>query len=452
MNIILLSGGSGKRLWPLSNHSRSKQFLQLLTDENGIQESMVQRINRQIKSLDGVHKVIIATNQSQVDPIRNQLSKEVELVIEPERRNTFPAILLSAAYLAYEKKIDLKEPIVILPVDPYVEMEYFHLLQTMEQIIQEGQTELVLMGIQPTYPSQKYGYIQLNQPITKDRKQLCYEVCAYHEKPSEEQAMKYISQGALWNAGVFGTTLGFLMSYLEQEVQATSYEQVLESYALLERISFDRKVVERCSSISVIPYLHGWKDLGTWNTLTEEMDTTAIGAVVVDDHSCNSHIINELSIPMVVLGAKNMIVAASPDGILISEKGSSSHMKPYVDLLDNRPMFEQRRWGEYKVLDYVTYEDGMKSLTKHLQMNPEERISYQSHGMREEVWTIVDGTGILVLNDVEEVVSRGKVIQIPKGMKHALKAVTHLHFIEVQIGEDLVEEDIERYSYEWKCL
>ncbi|MFI3201064.1 MAG: sugar phosphate nucleotidyltransferase [Eubacteriales bacterium] len=449
MNIVLLSGGSGKRLWPLSNHTRSKQFLQLLKNEENEDESMVQRIYRQIQAVEGEHTILIATNQTQIDSITNQLPREVELVVEPERRNTYPAILLTAAYLAFVKKKSLEEPIMILPVDPYVGKEYFHTLSTMEHIVVENIAELVLMGVRPTYPSEKYGYIQKSEELCLWNNEEAYRVCSYCEKPELETAKQYVQQGAFWNAGVFGCKLGFLVRYLQEELQVNTYEEALGAYHSIEAISFDRKVVEHTKSIAMVAYNNNWKDLGTWNTLTEEMNHHTIGEVIVDDTTKNTHIINELSIPMVVLGAKDLIVAASPDGILISNKSTSSYMKPYVDQLDNRPMFEQRRWGEYKVLDYETYQDGMKSLTKHLQMNPGEFISYQSHGKREEIWTIVDGEGILVLNEEEDFVTRGRVIQIEKGMKHALKAITNLHFIEVQIGEELVEEDIRRYDYNW---
>lgn len=449
MNIVLLSGGSGKRLWPLSNHTRSKQFLQLLKKNEDEYESMMQRIYRQIHQVEGKHTVIIAANQTQIDSITNQLPREIEFVMEPKRRNTFPAVLLSAAYLAFEKKVSLEEPILVLRVDPYVEESYFRALTIMEQVVAENRAQLVLMGVSPTYPSEKYGYIQCREGEKYTNGELVYEVSSCYSKPDVETAKSYLKSGAYWNGGVFACKLGFIMEHLETQLQVTSYDDVVKSYERIESISFEQKMLEETKSIAMVPYVDNWKSLGTWNTLTEEMEQNTIGEVITDDTTENTHIINELSIPMLVLGAKNLIVAASPDGILISDKATSSYMKPYVDQLDNRPMFEQRRWGEYKVLDYVTYEDGMKSLTKHLQMNPGEMISYQSHSQRTEIWTIVDGEGVLVLDDKESAVTRGTVIQIKKEMKHGLKAITNLHFIEVQIGEDLIEEDIRRYEYKW---
>ncbi len=159
MKIVLLSGGSGKRLWPLSNDIRSKQFLKVVRNEEGKKESMLQRVYRQIKEagLDG--GITVATSAAQAESIKGQLGEAVSIVVEPERRNTFPAIALSAAYLYFEKGCPLKETVVVLPVDPYVGEEYFQMLHKLDAAVQAGAADLVLMGVAPTYPSEKYGYI-----------------------------------------------------------------------------------------------------------------------------------------------------------------------------------------------------------------------------------------------------------------------------------------------------
>ena len=155
MQLILLSGGSGKRLWPLSNDSRSKQFLKLLKDDNGNYESMVQRVYRQILSAGINADITVSTNIYQLDSIRTQLGKNIDIVIEPERRDTFPAIALACSYLYSKKRISEEEVIIVLPVDPFTGAEYFKLLYKMESLIKEEAANLVLMGINPTYPSNK---------------------------------------------------------------------------------------------------------------------------------------------------------------------------------------------------------------------------------------------------------------------------------------------------------
>lgn len=446
MNIILLSGGSGKRLWPLSNDHRAKQFLKLLKKEDGGYESMVQRVYRQIREAEIDANIVIATNDAQVDFIKTQLGEGVDIVVEPDRRDTFPAIALSSAYLALEKKAGYDEPVLVLPVDPYAELEYFHVIQKMEEAVLQGEADMVLMGIRPTYPSAKYGYII---PQEKGQDLGLYHVERFTEKPTEEHAEELIRDGAFWNGGVFGFKLGYLMNLVEKYEKVTSFQGLRLNYGRLKKISFDYEVVEKADSIAMVPYSGKWKDLGTWNTLTEEMDDACIGQVTIGEDAKNTHVINELDIPVVVLGTQDIVVAASPDGILVSDKHKSSYLKPYVEDMGDRPMFEERRWGEYKVLDYMTHEDGMKSLTKHLAIRAGQSISYQRHLMRDEIWTVIDGTGDLVIDGHVRNVRRGDVAYITKGQKHAMRAVTDLEFIEVQIGKTLVEEDIERLEWEW---
>lgn len=444
MNIVLLSGGSGKRLWPLSNNARSKQFLKVLTDENGNKESMVQRVFRQIRRMDADVYVTITTSVSQLDSIRSQLGNEVDVVTEPDRRDTFPAIMLAAAYLYYEKNCGLDEPVIIMPVDPYTEQEYFETIKRMEQAVKDNAADIVLMGIDPTYPSEKYGYILPKVAVSGTYA----AVERFIEKPKLSEASELLTRGALWNGGVFALRLGYLIRRLEAEYGPTSFRALRDRYHDLKKISFDYEVVEKTESIAVVPFRGMWKDMGTWNTLSEEIDTD-IGSVVRGEGTEGTQIINELNIPLVALGAKNMVIAASHDGILVTGKNESSYMKPYVDMLEQRPMFEERRWGSYKVIDYITYSDGKKSLTKHLEIEAGKKLSYQSHEKRDEIWTIVDGTGVLLLDGHTRDVKRGDVAYITAGVKHAVCAVTDLHMIEVQIGSELEEEDIIHYTMDW---
>ena len=159
MNIVLLSGGSGKRLWPLSNDIRSKQFIKIFKTADGGYESMVQRVYRQIKTVDADATVTIATSKTQVSAIHNQLGEKVGISVEPCRRDTFPAIALAAAYLKDVQGVGEEEPVVVCPVDPYVESNYFEALKTLSERAAVSPANLVLMGIEPTYPSEKYGYI-----------------------------------------------------------------------------------------------------------------------------------------------------------------------------------------------------------------------------------------------------------------------------------------------------
>lgn len=450
MKIVLLSGCSGWRLWPLSNEARSKQFLQLLQNEENEHESMIQRVYRQIQEVFTDAEIYAVTSSAQADAIRGQLGGGVEVILEPGRRDTFPATAIAAAHLAFEKKTPFDETVLVLPVDTYVDSEYFEQLACLDTAVQKDTADIVLMGTSPTYPSAKYGYILPGGKLfVAGNGAACLSVADYVEKPAEQEAGELLTKGALWNTGVFAFRLGFFMEHLKNYTDACSMDAFTRDFERLPKKSFDVEILEKHTHMAVIPYVGKWKDLGTWNTLTEEMSEHTIGSARQEEACENTHVINELSIPVLVLGAKDLVVAASPDGILVSDKHKSSYIKPYVQEIGSRPMYEERRWGEYKVLDYNQYDDENKSLTKHLMIRAGKSISYQKHNHRDEIWTIVDGVGELLIDGHVRNVRRGDVAYIVKGQLHAMRAVSDLQFIEVQIGRELSEDDIERFEWEW---
>lgn len=469
MNIILLSGGSGKRLWPLSNDTRSKQFLKLLKNDQGTMESMLQRVYGQIQKAGIEGNILIATGTAQVDSIRSQLGDRIDIVIEPERRDTFPAIALSCIYLADKKQVDPEEIVLVLPVDPYTDLEYFKTLIHMGEAVKQNMADLVLMGIKPYYPSSKYGYIvpvkaspcnptEVGPYEKKELEDRCriHRVERFTEKPTKDMAQQLIMEGAVWNGGVFAFRLGYLLDivrqYLPEEAfDGLNYEGVRNRYSSFKKISFDYEVVEKAASIAMVLYKGSWKDLGTWNSLAQELNVDCIGQVTIGENTVNTTVINELSIPAVVLGVENLIVAASPDGILISDKQKSSYLKAYVDGLSQRPMYEEGIWGEYKALDYIQYEDGTKSLTKHLTIKAGQFLGYLAHRVRDEILTIVNGSGNIVIDGEVREVKRGDIVSITRGQRHSIMASkdSDLHYIEVQIGPELVESDAEPYEWQW---
>ena len=449
MQLVLLSGGSGKRLWPLSNNARSKQFLPLLEKEDGTMESMVQRVIRQAKEANLTNDITLATNASQQDIIVNQLGDSVNLVTEPERRDTFPAIALAASYLKLAKQCADDEVVVIMPCDPYTEEEYFHTIGKMAECVNQNVADLVLMGITPTYPSAKYGYVvpKVSEVSSSKESQM---VSRFTEKPTVPVAEELLKEGALWNGGVFAFRLGYMMNIVKKYMTSESFEDTRNRYSEFPKISFDYEVAEKAESVAVVPYTGQWKDLGTWNTLTDELSNHAIGNAVLGPKCENTHVINELQNPIFVDGVKDVVVSACPDGILVCAKKETENIKKYVENLTPRPMYEERRWGTYRVLDDTQYEDGHHSLTKSITLLPGKQTSYQVHHHRSEVWTIVEGEGWYALDGNVLPVKAGEVAYIPVEHWHALKAKTKLTMIEVQAGHPLIEEDIERdYSFEW---
>ncbi|MCI8313098.1 MAG: cupin domain-containing protein [Lachnospiraceae bacterium] len=437
MNIVLLSGGSGKRLWPLSNDIRSKQFIKIFKTEEGSYESMVQRVYRQIRKVDADATVTIATSKTQVSAIHNQLGEQVGISIEPYRRDTFPAIALATAYLHDIQGVSLEESVVVCPVDPYVNDDYFAALKELGRLSKEGDANLVLMGIEPTYPSEKYGYI-----IPENDKKVS-RVATFKEKPDTKTAEEYIKKGALWNGGVFAYKLKYVLEKAHELLDFTDYQDLFGKYDTLTKISFDYAVVEKEDKIEVMRFAGEWKDLGTWNTLTEAMEENVIGEAMINDQCENVHIINELDVPVLCMGLKDVVVSASPEGILVSDKEQSSYIKPYVDKIDQQVMFAEKSWGSFRVLDI---ED--ESMTIKVTLNAGHQMNYHSHERRDEVWNVISGNGRSIVDGMEQPVKAGDVVTMQAGCRHTLIADTELKVIEVQLGKEISVHDKKKYKLE----
>lgn len=446
MNIILLSGGSGTRLWPLSNSARSKQFLRLLKAPSGCMESMLQRMVRQIGEARLSQSITIATNENQKDSIISQLGNHVNVVLEPERRDTFPAIALSTMYLLLEKHCPPQDVVAVMPCDPYTGAGYFETVARMADVVEQGRANMALMGICPTEPSSKYGY------IVPDRGSAAADgarkVLRFTEKPTAEKARALLSEGALWNGGVFAFRLGYLQKIVEKYISVSSFAELTARYAELPQISFDYEIVEKASSVAVVPYSGEWKDLGTWDVLCGELSSPSLGLVKMA-HNENTHVINELELPIVCMGTHNLVVAATPDGILVADKQSIGNLKDAVAGLSNRPMYEERRWGTYQVLHHEVLPDGCRVEEKYLRINAGKSISYQTHPSRSETWSVVDGEGLLALDGEVSKVGRGDVVRVEAGRKHSIYAITNLSVLELQSGKDLTDDETRRYEWNW---
>lgn len=437
MNVVLLSGGSGKRLWPLSNDVRSKQFIKFFHKENGEYESMVQRMYRGIKEADENAVVTIATSKSQLSEINNQLGDKVSVSIEPDRRDTFPAIALSCAYLHDVLRVPENEAVVICPVDPYVDETYFKALKDLHALASESDSNLCLLGMEPTYPSAKYGYII---PETQDA---VSGVKMFKEKPDEKTAEEYIAQGALWNGGVFAFRLGYILKIAARLLSYTTYDDLYARYSNLERISFDYAVAEKEDSISVMRFNGVWKDLGTWNTLTESIPEKVMGKGIMNDECDNVHIINELNVPILAMGLSDVVITASPEGILVSDKHQSSYIKPYVDQIEGQVMFAEKSWGSFRVLNVEA-----ESMTILVTLNPGHSMNYHSHELRDEVWVVVEGKGTTVVDGMRQNISVGDVITMQAGCRHTVIADTMLKLVEVQLGKEISVYDKRKFELE----
>ena len=344
-------------------------------------------------------------------------------------------MVLAAAYLTDVQGIDPQETVVVCPVDPYVEDDYFEMLKSLSDQAGKGEANLVLMGIEPTYPSEKYGYI-----IPKSAEQISF-VDTFKEKPSADVAKEYISKGALWNGGVFAFKLQYVLDKAHELIDFTDYHDLYEKYETLTGISFDYAVVEKEKKIQVMRFGGQWKDLGTWNTLTEAMPDAVIGKGILNDNCEGVNIINEMDVPVLAMGLHDVVISASPAGILVSDKEQSSYIKPYVDSIVQQVMFAEKSWGSYQVIDV---EDS--SMTIKVTLNAGHSMNYHSHKNRDEVWVVLSGTGKTIVDGREKCVQSGDVVTMRAGCRHTVIADTELKMIEVQLGEAISVEDKQKYE------
>lgn len=442
MKLVLLSGGSGKRLWPLSNDVRSKQFLRVLQNEQGDMVSMLERVWSQLADLDAQDNAYVCASHAQTDIIYSQLG-DVSVIVEPMRMDTFPAIALATLYLSQDTLVD--EVVAVAPVDQYVDKAFFKAILDLPRTLDDSGADLALLGVRPLCPSSQFGYIRVEQagghaPYRR--------VDSFTEKPNRDRAAQMVAEGALWNCGVFCFRASYLINLLRERGYPTTYRNMVEQFDRMPLRSFDYEVLESSESIVVTPYDGAWKDMGTWPVLAPELKNDFIGRGVAERCE-DSQVINELKIPIMAVGLRNMIVAASPDGILVADKEHAGDIKGLVAQFAGRPMFEERRWGYYRVLDHCTLADGSEALTRHCTLRTGANMSYQQHLLREEVWTVIHGRGVLALDGALVKVAAGDVIRVCPGQWHALMAEEDLAIIEVQRGSELTEADCTRRFQEW---
>lgn len=441
MYIVLLSGGSGKRLWPLSNDLCSKQYIKLMNHDEAedLDEkcSMLQRVFGQLKTAGLSENTIVCASNAQVELIESQLDGAAEVAVEPMRRDTFPAVMLSCAYLLSQKGAKPDDVVAFLPVDPFTSGEFFLRIKRLGDYIASSEGTIGLLGGVPTYPSTKYGYIV---PKKGDGELLAVE--GFREKPDEPTAEKLVADGALWNCGVFCFKLSMASKWLEKYGVGTDYEQMVRDYEKLPKKSFDYEVLEHWDDIAAIKYDDIWKDLGTWNTLTEEMRENSIGDVTWDNTCENSHAINVLGVPMVVMGAKNMVIAASHDGILVADKHQSSYIKDCLENIADTSRYEERRWGTIKTID-DDEDEGTKSVTKRIKVVAGKAMPYHKHEKHTETITVLSGMGKLILEGTEVDLLAGSTVSIAAGKAHAIKAIgTDMRLIEVSLGDTSDDEQV----------
>ena len=406
MKILLLSGGSGQRLWPLSNDFCSKQYIKVLSGDDG-RQSMLQRVFSQLKSVKKSDDAVIIASEAQKDIIYSQLGSDTKIAFEPSRKDTFPAILLGCSWL-YERGSNEDEIVVVMPVDPYVGRDYFENFEVLSNKLIESGSDIALMGAIPSYPSEKYGYI-----IPGEKKDGYFEIKGFKEKPQLEEAEELLKQKALWNCGVFCFRLSLMKDYCLKCGFEFSYSEIKENYEKLPTISFDYEVLERRGN--------------------------KIGIEV-----------NTLDIPLIVMGTDNLIVSATYDGILVADKEKSSYLKDSLKKIKISPRYEERRWGTIKTIDR-SEEGGRGVCTNKVKVTSEKYTSFHRHTEHDEIITIISGEGLLVMEDCIMKLMPGITVTIPANKYHAIKGSMELVYIEVLLG-NLERDDVERVIFEWEDI
>ena len=437
MKIILLSGGSGKGLWPLSNEVRSKQFLKYFKDPAGNSESMLQRVYRQIKQAAPDAFVTIATSRQQVSAIYSQLGKEIGVSCEPCRKDTFPAVVLAALYLRDICGVDESETVVVCPVDAFAADDFFKSVIRLGKLVETGSSNLMLIGIPPASPDESYGYIQPG-----DTNEVS-PVIAFEEKPALSQAKDYISKGALWNSGTFAFRLGYILKRASELIDFSEYHDLFLNYESLNAISIDRAVAEHETDIAVLKYTGMWRDIGNWMSLTEAMSDESAESENFKENCSNVHIINELSLPVLAVGLHDVIISVSPEGILVCDRESSCQIKPIVDKLAQQVMVAEKSWGSYQVINIE-----QDSLAIKVTLNPGHSMNYHSHQKRDEIWVVIAGTGRTIVDGMEQCVNVGDVITMQAGCRHTIIADSQMKLIEIQLGKEISVHDKLKFKLE----
>ncbi len=453
---IILAGGSGSRLWPLSRELCPKQLLKL-DGENSLLQSTFKRLCRFIDP----ENIISITNIKHANDVKFQLSKvcgDSVVLSEPIAKNTAPAIAASIEYFKQMK--DENEVVIIVPSDHLIkDLEKFeNTVKTGLKAAEEG--KIVTFGIQPTYPETGYGYIK-----TKAENDGIFDVDCFVEKPDLKTAQKYLLEGNyFWNSGIFMAKVSTLLeefAHYQKEIfenlsKLNYKESITIKYGVFEdmpSISFDYAIMEKSNKIVLCKLQSDWSDLGSWQSLYDVTEKDSNGNVlegnaIVEDVK-NSFIYTDKKI-VAAIGLENVILVNTEDAVLACKADYSQQVKNVFEKLkkddDKAHLIHKtvfRPWGWYTCLA-----DGEGYLTKVICVSPKQKLSIQSHNHRSEHWVVLEGHAKVVLNDKDYFLEAGQSIDIPVQAKHSLQNPyeEELKIIEVQKGDYISEDDIIRYE------
>jgi mannose-1-phosphate guanylyltransferase/mannose-1-phosphate guanylyltransferase/mannose-6-phosphate isomerase len=461
---VILCGGSGTRLWPISRDTYPKQFIPLVTNKPMLIDTIKRISSRKdfeppvFISLD-IHRFIL------LDELKKENIRPKAIILEPEGKNTAPAVASVALFLQHE---EIDPIMIVLPADHVIsDIAIFN--DCLDKAIEYAKNDwLVTMGITPDKPETGYGYIKKGASI--DSKNLCFKVDAFVEKPTLETARQYLNSGEyLWNSGMFVFKTGVFLQELKKfspDILNTCKEACEKaktdlSFIRLDKPSFakslsdsiDYAVMEKTDKAVVIPLNAGWSDLGSWKSLYEfgekDKSNNVISGDVIHEDTKDCYIRAEDRL-VATLGIRDLVIVDTADALLVANKDQSQNIKSIVNVLKDKCRNECfthlevfRPWGSYKNLA-----KGDRFLVKKIAVHPGAELSYQMHYHRAEHWVVVSGTAIVTKDGEEILLREDESIYIPLGVKHRLKnpGIIPLEIIEVQTGSYLAEDDIQRFD------
>lgn len=460
MKVIILAGGGGSRLFPLSRTMFPKQFLKL----NGKESLLAQTIAR-FMPLVKPSDMVIVTNQEYVHLVRTELivakAQEAHVLLEPVARNTASAVAFAARYCLEQLGCESDEILYVTPSDHIIRPIGIFVANVHEAIGLAKMGKIVTLGIKPTYPETGYGYIQVGKPFGAG-----FAVQSFREKPDKKVAEAYLAAGNYyWNSGMFAFTIHCFMEELQAyqpkvyELVESGLDKMTANFAEMPSISIDYAIAEKSEELVMLPIAAEWNDIGSWDAIYDIMEKDSNGNAVKGDCipiECSNTLILGNSRLIAGIGLEDILVVETDDVIVVAKKGESQKVKDLVCELKLKGRIEAdehttvyRPWGSYTVLG-----SGSGYKMKKIVVNPGGVLSLQMHYHRSEHWIVIGGTAKVTIGDTEQMVHENEGVFVPQTTKHRLEnpGKLLLEIIEVQNGSYLGEDDIVRFKDQYGRL